>query len=246
MQQIKIISLNIEFNKHHSRIFPFFFNENPDVILMQEVLEEDLPLFKKNLQMDFIFTPLAKLKLSGSIKPLGIAIFSKYKIIKSEIVYYRGEENAIPVIDQSEPEKMIRAILVTSLEKDSEEFCFINTHFTWADGGVPTQVQEDDLEKMLKLLENYENFILAGDFNAPRGMAIFDKLASIYKDNIPQNIKTTIDKNIHRAGDLGIVVDGLFTTNGYLAENVRVVDGMSDHCAVVANIKRVDKNTVLV
>ena len=240
---MKIISLNIEFNKHYSRIFPFFFKENPDVVLLQEVLKEDLSLFKKNLGMEYKFTPLAKLKLPEGNKDLGIATFSKYKIIKNQILYYRGEEKGLPImhtplIDRSEPEKMWRAILVVVVEKNGEQYCLINTHFTWADGGVPTQVQEDDLEKMLKLLKNYKEFVLCGDFNAPRGRAVFDKLASIHKDNIPKNITTTIDKNLHREGDLGIVVDGLFTTKGYLTENVRIIDGVSDHMAIVAEIRK--------
>lgn len=238
MQQIKIISLNIEFNKHHGTIFPFFFMENPDVLILQEVLEEDLPLFKKNLQMGYVFAPLAKLKLPTGIKTLGQATFSKFKIKKSEVLDYRGDPKILPVMERSEPEKMNRAVLAVWVERNSEEFCLINTHFTWADGGGPTQVQLDDLEKMLKLLSKYGEFVLCGDFNAPRGREVFDRLASLYKDNIPKDIKTTIDKNIHKAGDLGIVVDGFFTAKGYLAENVRVVGGVSDHMAIVANVKK--------
>lgn len=237
-EDLKIISLNIEFNKHYSLIFPFFFNENPDVILLQEVLEEDLLLFQKNLQMDFVFVPLAKIKFSGTVKILGIATFSKFKIFKKEVLYFRGDKKKIPTLDQTEPEKMNRAILVTWIKKSSKQFVCINTHFTWTDGGVPTKVQKDDLEKMLKLLKNYKEFVLCGDFNAPRGREVFDKLASVYKDNIPKNIATTIDKDIHRAGDLKVVVDGLFTTKEYLAENVRVVGGVSDHMVIVSSVDK--------
>jgi len=241
MQPIKIISLNIEFNKHYQTIFPFIFAENPDVVLLQEVLKEDLPLFEKNLAMDYKFAPLAKLRFSDGIKILGQATFSKLKIIKSEVLYYRGKKDKlktinIPLIDRTEPEKMIRAILVVFVEKDGQQFCLINTHFTWSDMGIPTQSQENDLDKMIKLLSKYKDFVLCGDFNAPRGMKVFDKLASIYKDNIPKEITTTIDKNLHHAGNLGIVVDGLFTTKRYMVEYVKLVDGVSDHKAIIANI----------
>lgn len=238
MKKIKIISLNIEFNKNYTRIFPFFFKENPDVLLLQEVLEEDLNPFKENLKMDFIFTPLCKINFPEGRKTLGIATFSKYKIIKHEIFYYHGLGDSVPVIERSEPEKMNRAILVTFIEKDSEQFCLINNYFTWVDQGGPSQVQKDDLERLLNLLSNYKESALCGDFNAPRGREIFDKLASVYKDNIPVEITTTIDKNLHYAGDLQLVVDGLFTTKGYLAENVMIVNGLSDHCGIVAEITK--------
>ncbi len=231
---MKIISLNIEINKHYSRIFSFFFNESADIILIQDILEADLEFFKDKLQMEFVFIPFAKLKLSEGIKTVGIATFSKLKIIKTESNYYRGTKDLIQIIESDEPHKMTSAILTTFIENETKQLVFINTFFNWADGGVPTQAQLIDLGKLLKLIARYRDFVLCGDFNAPRGKEVFDKLASTYKDNIPKDVTSTIDKNLHHAGDLNIVVDGLFSTR-YLVENVHVVDGVSDHKAIVAD-----------
>ena len=93
-----------------------------------------------------------------------------------------------------------------------------------------------DLKVLFELLENIPEFILCGDFNAPRGTAIFDSIAEKYKDNIPQDISTTIDKNLHKAGDLQLVVDGLFTTPEYKVDSIKILDKLSDHCAILATI----------
>ena len=39
---------------------------------------------------------------------------------------------------------------------------------------------------------------------------------------------------------LGLMVDGLFTTPKYIASNVKLEPGVSDHMAIVANIEKVD------
>lgn len=92
---------------------------------------------------------------------------------------------------------------------------------------------------LLKFLSEIPEFILCGDFNAPRGGIIFDTIASKYKDNIPSEINTTIDKNLHKAGDLKLVVDGLFTTPSYQITSIKIIDSLSDHCAILANIRAV-------
>lgn len=89
---------------------------------------------------------------------------------------------------------------------------------------------------MLALLD-LTNIIFCGDFNAPRGRQIWSILSSKLKDNVPNEITTTIDGNIHRAGNLQLVVDGLFTSSNYKVCDVQVISGVSDHCAIVAGIE---------
>lgn len=236
---MKIISLNIEFDKHLDLILPFFKKESPDVLLLQEILEENLEFLKRELDMSYCFTPLVKVKFPKREKVLGIATLSRFKFVKSGIYYYFGDSNVLPKIEPTEPEKMNRAILSVTVEKGNQKFMLINTHFTWTPSGNPNLRQRVHLANLLKILSGIPEFVLCGDFNAPRGREIFDSLAKIYKDNIPQNVTTTIDKNLHIAGDLQIVVDGLFTTRGYGARNVRVINGVSDHFAVAAEIYKV-------
>ena len=74
--------------------------------------------------------------------------------------------------------------------------------------------------------------------NAPRGNETFSRLEEKYKDNIPREYKTSIDQNLHKVKGIQFMVDGLFTTPVYKASNVKLVDGISDHMAVVAEINK--------
>lgn len=100
-------------------------------------------------------------------------------------------------------------------------------------------MQQRLLPKLLETLGSFPELILAGDFNAPRGGEVFGTIAARYKDNIPPEYKTSIDGGLHRAGKLEYMVDGLFTTPQYIASKVRLIDGVSDHMAIVAEINRV-------
>jgi hypothetical protein len=68
---------------------------------------------------------------------------------------------------------------------------------------------------MNAILKTKKDFILTGDTNCPRGTELFDSLAKDYKDNIPQDAVTTIDKELHRVGFLPYVIDCMFTTPEY-------------------------------
>lgn len=94
-------------------------------------------------------------------------------------------------------------------------------------------------------LKAKQDFVFCGDFNAPRGGEIFSMLSSKYRDNIPKEVTTTLDRNLHRNGeDEGfpeIVVDGLFSAGSHQAHDTRVVRGVSDHCAVISFLSQESK-----
>lgn len=236
---LKIISLNIEMEHHLDRIIPFFNAQQPDVILLQEVLAQNKEEIEQKTGMLGIYTA-QNLFCSDKIQsPIGLFTLSKASIVNHYPIFYKGNNDPLLPMTRAEPEKMARAILVTEVVKDQQSYWFINTHFTWSPNAKPSAAQHVDLKALLQLLSNVPEFILCGDFNAPRGTAIFDALAARYKDNIPLDVTTTIDKNLHKGGDLAIVVDGIFTTPTYLLEDVHVNSDVSDHYAIVARVKKV-------
>jgi len=175
------------------------------------------------------------LLVEGKQCPLGVAAFSPLSMT-AQSAYYRGTTETIPIIPEGNPTNTNQVILETTVLKNQKEYRLINTHFTWTPDGQDTPLQHQDLKNLMQLLQQFPDFILCGDFNAPRGRVIFDAIASKYKDNIPSHITTTIDKNLHRAGDLQLVVDGLFSTPKYHVESVELFDGLSDHYAISAKI----------
>ncbi len=234
-QGLKVISINIEKDKHFNRLIPFLQEQKPDVVLMQEVFEKDISFLENPTGMLGSFAVLSSNRGINNSK-FGLLNLVSIKNVKSYSIYYRGNESEPPEISSGEAANMARAILVSEFIKDERHFCVVNTHFTWTPDGHPSEKQNIDLEIMLQQLSRIPEFILCGDFNAPRGRLIFDKISDIYKDNIPSFVTTTIDKAFHKAGDLQLVVDGLFTTPKYHVDFLKIVPGLSDHCAILAEI----------
>ena len=238
---MKLVSINIEAAKHLDLVRGFLELENPDVICMQEVFEEDAKFFAKHFDLDYRYVGMTKkhdTRNSTGLGIWGLAILSRYKILSDHTDFYVGSEDLLETYDHTDKGGVRKALLCVEVEEDDRKWRFANTHFTWTPNGQPTEDQRVHLEKLLEFLEKYPDIILCGDFNAPRGGEVWSKLALVYKDNIPDTVKTTVDKNNHIAGDLQLVVDGLFTTPEYGVSNVEVLDGLSDHCAIVAEIEK--------
>lgn len=248
---IRLISLNIEGDNHYDKIFPFFEKEKPDVICLQEVFAVDLPLFEEKLgmvshhlaQSSIVRENPYRLAVKG---PTGVAILTNLNILDVQKLYYVKHAETPPE-GGSEPNSGNRPLLVVDVTKEEMTYRVITTHFTWAPDGGVSDLQRDNVQKMFAQLDRLGEFILTGDFNAPRGQEIFDAIASRYTDNIPSEVTTTLDPSLHRAGNVlqPLVVDGLFTTPSYTAKLVRVVKGVSDHCGIVGTITKTyyDSNT---
>ena len=182
---------------------------------------------------------------------VGTCIISRIPIRESVVEYYHGDPNAVPnAIDRPEdfPDdaavaaSINCALSLVDIEKDGAVFSVATTHFLWSRGGRLNMYQRASMRKLLRLLEKAGEFVLTGDFNAPRGGEIFGMLATKYKDNVPSRYKTSIDASLHRAGKehagelADKMVDGLFSTPAYVVSNVELISGVSDHCAIVANV----------
>ena len=248
---MKLISVNIEFDKHYDTVLPFLKKENPDVICLQEVVEGDFEMFKKELGMDGMYKPIDFIysPLYDGPKDIrqGEAVFAK-NIIRTDFNYYIGsEQNVMRSFDEyfagDEGRENNVLLSVTTADQSGKEFTFATTHFTLTKFGESTPHQLANLEKLFDALTSYPEIVLCGDMNAPRGNETFTRLAKKYKDNIPAQYDTSIDSNLHRTKnkDLKLMVDGLFTTPKYVATNVQLVDGVSDHMAIVADIEIIEK-----
>ncbi len=237
---IKMISLNIEGDNHYDKIFPFFTREMPDVVCLMEVFEIDLPQIAARLSSEHCYLVCDSVTQENPYRlspkgNQGIALLSKYPITDHGHFYY--ETYRTPSDGSSGPNMGQRGVLWAKVQTNKSAVVIAATHFTWSPNGSVTDLQHADLENLLEKLEPVNPNVLCGDFNAPRGGEIFSKIAESFTDNIPKDVKTTLDPAIHRAGSRlpDLVVDGLFT-RGYTAQNVRVISGVSDHCAIVGEI----------
>jgi len=171
---------------------------------------------------------------------MGIAILTSCKIIKIKKIYYHGNSKQIYNFTPKKTRQthVNRAIIVTQVKDGEEKFFVGNTHFTWSENGRTSQQQRVNLKSLLKKIKLFPEIIFCGDFNAPRGKEIFKKISEKYKDNIPLHYKTSIDENLHYAGKLDLMVDGLFSTKEYLVTDTKLINGVSDHYAIITNIQK--------
>lgn len=242
---MKFISCNIEGNKHFERLFPFFEKEQADVVALQEVFECDLEDIKQATGLSkYFFYPNANVSTGNDHLPprgiWGVAIFAN-KIVDHSVTYYvRQKEGTAAEFLNERPDLIDRAALVAKVQVGGDSFQILTTHFTWSGKGEVSDLQRRDYANLSLFLSKFEEIIFCGDLNTPRGFEIWQDLASKYRDNIPPEVVTTIDKNLHKSGqDIRLVIDGLFTSSHYVASEVRAVPNTSDHMAVVAKIERV-------
>jgi len=240
---MKIISLNIEGNKHlDDKILPFFVKEKADVLCLQEVFAKDIQTICQTTGLEkYSFVSQAKVTKDNPHLPTnglwGLCVFAK-NLSKTRKHYYNGNANQIPeFFAYQDPNSMNRCFLTVQTEVGGDTYQLGTTHFTWSSDGKISDLQKEHFAKVKSFLKNYPEIIFCGDLNTSRGEEIYDQLAEIYKDNVPSKIDTTVDKNIHKSGkDIRLVIDALFTSPHYRAKKVRVVGGVSDHKAIVAEI----------
>ena len=243
-----LFSLNIEGTKHLDAIFAFLEREKPDVFCVQELFESDIPLFARFFRQKPAFAPMTIYgkgglhalgeKGLGSPDVMGVGVFTDLPVVKKKIEYYYRSGETLKEHIAGDEETIDRALVTVELKKGGESFRIATTHFTRTKDGIPDGRQRRDLKPLMELLGRLGDFVLAGDFNAMRGEEVFDTIAARYRDNIPQEYKSSLDPKLHRVGHLDLMVDGLFTTPGYVAEGTRLVERLSDHKAIVSRIRR--------
>ena len=201
---LKFISLNIERSKHLERVIPFLVREKPDVVCLQELLEHDIPVFENVLGPCVVFGDEGLHTADepgGAPKRIGNGVFSRLHVSKFGSEYYVGSLAHAQVNEQKE---YLTDLCVSwaDVEMNADTFRFMTTHFTWTPDGSASDDQRRNLSALLDTLKNMGEFVLSGDFNAPRihkgtKGEIFGMLAATYTDNIPKRYESTLDPVLH-------------------------------------------------
>ena len=245
---IKLVSINVERSKHLDRVRDFLEREKPDIVCMQELVDTDCEYFAQTIgAFDYFYVAEGREIENGESMISGTGLFSRYPLHRYGVAYYFRTNEKVPcrIEDPATFNNAHRAIVWADCVVDSDVYRIATTHLTWTPGGSVTDQQRTDTREMLKELSGMGELVFCGDFNAPRGNEIFSQIASLYTDNIPAHYKTSIDVNLHRNGKTrprdfdDKMVDGLFSTPGYRVADVELVDGVSDHCGIVATISKI-------
>ena len=248
---MKLISLNVEGAKHWSLVDPFLKAGQADAICLQEVYEEDAVRHAEALNMQLAFAPMVLYPdvTTNTNRMLGIAIFSHSPLNNIKIQNYhlpsKDIQNFDGANDRAVDNTIRRTLLSAEITHDGKIFTVATTHFTWTPDGMPRNYQYAAAEKLLGVLDTFHEVMVCGDFNVPRDENdIYERFAGKYQDVIPASYRSSLDLTIHRGGkDPAIaarlaeyMVDYLFLSKAYKAEEVKLVPGVSDHCAIVATV----------
>ncbi len=238
--EIKIVNLNIEGDKHLAEVARLIKTERPDLVCFQEIFQTDFNYFAKQFGMRGIFSPTVFIDEPG--KPgfgkrgvFGIAMMGKLPGKFGSEYYFRRRSRELPRY-KGLPNAGHRTLAWQEIEGGPT---IAGTHFTWSKGGRATQKQRKELSRLIELLAAIKPGILCGDFNAPRGGEIWKELTKKFIDNIPPSVKTTLDSKLHYANGVELVVDGFFTAPGskVTIKSIKLVGGVSDHLAIVAEVR---------
>lgn len=245
---LKLISLNIERSKHLALVVPFLRHAHADVVCLQELMEYDIARFEVELGLRCTFVPSTIHAAEGRPGPLGNGIFSRQAARAIRVEYYTGGPGPLQAFDTTDVHTkhatQSHPLLVCDVEKDGTTYRIGTTHFTWTPDGAANDYQRTDMQALLALLAGQGEFVLTGDFNAPRGGEMWSELASRYTDHVPPAYNTSLDASLHRAGKerpqelADKMVDGIFSTSAYSVGGVEMVCGVSDHCALVASVSK--------
>ncbi len=235
---LSLICVNVEWSKHLDTVIPFLKAHPVDVVCIQELVEKDIPVFEAVCGPCIGYAPNGLKEIDGGIHSFGNGIFSR-KEAKIRIEYYAGSAEVIR-LDNGVSDVDVHSLVIAEIASEGEPYRIATTHFTWTPNGEANEIQRKHFVSLSEKLASLQEFVLCGDFNAPRGREMFTAFAEQYTDNIPAEYETSLDPVLHtKAGrPLPYMVDGLFTTPTYKATDVRLEFGISDHAAIIATIEK--------
>lgn len=235
---LKLLTLNIENNRHLARVHAAIAEHLPDIVCLQEAVESDCAYLASSGDYSVKYaTSGYVVKMSGYHDHWGVAVLSRVPVLRQTVSYY-ADDPRIRVL--REPNDPRRLLVVTELEHRGQPYRIITTHFTWTGDGEIGDQQKADFPRMKALLSRYPDYVLSGDFNAPRGREMFgrfvDELGLV--DHLPMSVRSTLDPQFHRIGELELVVDTVFSTPEYRVLDLQVLEGISDHKGILAFVER--------
>jgi endonuclease/exonuclease/phosphatase family metal-dependent hydrolase len=236
---LKLLTLNVEQHRHRERVRAAIATHRPDIVCLQEVLEPDCRILADTGGYRFQYAPMTRVRIDSSTQPLtwGIAMLTRILPLHQKAVYYSADPE---LRDFRQPSDARQVLIATELEYEARLHRIVTTHFTWSPEGQFTDEQHADFERLKAELIRYPDYVLCGDFNAPRGGPLFSLFTHELNliDHLPAHVTTTLDAQFHRAGALELVVDTIFSTTDYDVNDVRVIEGISDHKGIIGTLRR--------
>jgi endonuclease/exonuclease/phosphatase family metal-dependent hydrolase len=239
---LALACINIERSKHLPRVATFLRAHPVDVVCLQELVPDDIPMFRDDLGFaHHVYIPMGRFPEPGGLRTTGVGILARQPFEFTDDIAYAGGGSGSQVVDRTSEETRFRtcryALALAGIRRGGDVYTIATTHFPWTNNARTGDFQRAACDTLLRLLAD-RSIVLCGDFNSPRGGEIFGRLAERWRDNIPDTYASSLDSALHRAPHLQLMVDGLFSTPDYDVGEVALHQGVSDHRAITALVRR--------
>jgi endonuclease/exonuclease/phosphatase family metal-dependent hydrolase len=249
----KLLTLNIEGDKHLERIRPFIAEENPDIVCLQEAFRDDAQeLLGSEFQIEFLPMCLKERK-NGALAQWGVAVATRTPAQQVIREYYQQQTTTLVPYDgitiHTKRKTTWLGVVGVVIADGDKKLTVFTTHFTWTPDGASNEYQASDMKGLLSFLETQEPHVLCGDFNIPRKQNdIYPILAAHYTDHVPQEYETSMYLPLHRTKDdpvegprvASYMVDYILSTpDTYTIPPVVMQGNVSDHCALMTTIEKI-------
>ena len=236
-----LISLNVERSKHLDQFIRFLAAKKPDIVCLQELVADDIPRIQHETGLAHChYVRMAVHPLDG--KAFGVGILARQAFAETDTVTYAGTGDGGLLFNRTSPESRLEScryvVPLVRVAVGGETLAVGTTHFPWTPDGNPRPFQTAAVARMIASLGT-NPIVLTGDFNAPRGAAVFAAMARVWRDCVPPEITTSLDPILHRAGPLDLMVDGIFASRPFAVDDVQFHTGVSDHQAISARVSGV-------
>lgn len=267
-QQLTVMSLNVgrflqprtgEYLRHLIKS-----DQPPDVLCLQDVPVRELSWLMEKYP-HVAFAPMTRHSIWGEPAVVGIAVVTGPDHPVTNIVHCTTWGNGVlknlqGINDKNqrhlgeESDRLVemtedRVVICCSIMGNDDVFDVATTHGMWVRDGVTNDRQRENTVRLLDFINKEgkcrEGLVLVGDMNFGRGGEIYNMcVVERLTDCMPENIESTLDPD-HPAAKKGIkvVTDWFFTYEGrpdmnYEVSDVKLVPGVSDHCALTATIRK--------
>lgn len=233
--EFKVVTLNCWLAKRKQEFFDYLEYEQPDVLLLQEFParpgQDLLGEVEAKLEMRGVFEPMWEIESWGE---LGLAIFSKWNFKRVEKEFYYKNKLVWPEFPKAGEWEFPGLFLGGELEMNMRNIWIATTHFVWSLYPEITDEQRQAGKNLLKTIAKHDQLILGGDFNVTHESEIYKMLVSQLKDDNPDNLRNTLQPEVHRSRGLDLAVDFMFHKGemSKLEAKVPMVKA-SDHLPVV-------------
>lgn len=252
---VKFIQINIYKGKYLDSLIEFLKKENADFVAMQEVTTNGFNLFrdktvslfevlKNRLGMDGVFNGDLRLKGDEQNSTFGNAVFTKYKILDSQVITLKSFR-AVTVAELDGEsgeirEQIPRHLLDCEVEYMGDRIHILCWHGAWT---APPKDTEETLRQAKIVARHLEGivapFIMGCDANNVIGGKTIELVNNASKNlMIDSGVVQTTHPKIHKIVPRGYLIDYVFVSRDIKLKSLRVPEVLvSDHLPIVVELE---------